>query len=85
MMGTIMNIKDDIHAVHHTFLYKNNGQMSASQKTRIAMLSTRDHRWSGSLTATKLIPTQTAASLTTQTVGLLTRGILLVRLDGLFM
>ena len=27
-----MNIKDDIHAIHHTFLYKNNGQMSASQK-----------------------------------------------------
>ena len=31
-METIMNIKHDIHAIHHTFLYKNNGQMSASQK-----------------------------------------------------
>ena len=27
-----MNIKHDMHAIHHTFLYKNNGQMSASQK-----------------------------------------------------
>ena len=27
-----MNIKDDSHAIHHTFLYKNNLQMSASQK-----------------------------------------------------
>ena len=27
-----MNIKDDMHAIHHTFLYKNNGQMSASKK-----------------------------------------------------
>ena len=31
-METIMNKKDDIYAIHHTFLYKNNGQMSASQK-----------------------------------------------------
>ncbi len=31
-METIMKIKDDIHAIHHTFLYKNNGQISASQK-----------------------------------------------------
>ena len=27
-----MNMKHDIHAIHNTFLYKNNGQMSASQK-----------------------------------------------------
>ena len=27
-----MNIKDDIHTIYHTFLYKNNGQISASQK-----------------------------------------------------
>ena len=31
-METIMNIKHDLHAIHHTFLYKNNGQMPASQK-----------------------------------------------------
>ncbi len=31
-METIMKIKDDIHAIYHTFLYKNNGQISASQK-----------------------------------------------------
>ncbi len=31
-METIMKIKDDIHPIHHTFLYKNNGQISASQK-----------------------------------------------------
>ena len=31
-METIMNIKGDIHTIYHTFLYKNNGQISASQK-----------------------------------------------------
>ena len=31
-METIMNIKDGIHTIYHTFLYKNNGQISASQK-----------------------------------------------------
>ncbi len=46
-METIMNIKDDIHAIHHTFLYKNIGQMSASQKNltvyKIQILAPQNH------------------------------------------
>ena len=30
-MDTMMYIEHDIQAIHHTFLYKNSGQMSASQ------------------------------------------------------
>ncbi len=31
-MDTMTNIEHNIQTIYHTFLYKNNGQMSASQK-----------------------------------------------------
>ena len=55
------------------------------ENTRIVISSTADHRWSGSLIGIILRLIGIVVLSTTRMDGLLTRGILLVLLDGLYM